>query len=98
MPMSSGEQATFPTSWLHLRNVAAMRFNLFPIDRRKPPAWYVVQNRPGEFDKTHRELVRTLGPKHVLVAKFGVPLVWAFPYDEVERALKAAATPRGPAP
>ena len=98
-PDRSVRFATFPTSWLYQKyRGGTMRFNIFPIDRRKPPAWYVVQNRPGEFDNTHRDLVRTLGPKSVLVAKFGVPLVWAFPYDEVERALKAAATPRGPAP
>lgn len=86
--------ATFPTSWLYLRDVAAMRFRLFPVERGRP-AWYVVQNRPGEFDEVHRDLVRRLGPKHVLVAKFGVPLVWAIPYDEVEQALDAAAAPRG---
>lgn len=87
--------STFPTSWLHLKSIGAMRFNLFPIDR-KPSKWYVVQNRPGEFDKLHRDLVRTLGPKHVLVEKLGVPLVWAFPYDDVEKL--RSAPPRGPTP
>ncbi len=94
-PERSVAFSTFPTSWLHLRQTGAMRFYVAPIDRGRP-AWYVIQNRPGEFDKTHRDLVRMLGPKHVLVAKFGVPLIWALPYDgEVERALKAAAASRG---
>ena len=86
--------ATFPTSWLYLKWTRAIRFHLFPVDRQ-PPAWYVVQNRPGEFDNVHRRLVRELGPKHVLVEKFGVPLVWAFPYDDAMRVLHPVAAPRG---
>ena len=77
--------ATFPTSWVHLRKTGAIRFGLYRVDPG-PPAWYVVQNRPGALSKLDRALIRAIGPRHVLVAKFGVPLVWSFPYREVERA------------
>ena len=43
------------------------------------PAWYVVQNRPGAFTPQDRALVARARPEDVLVAKWGVPLVWAFP-------------------
>ena len=85
---------TFPTSWVYLRKTGAFRFGVSPLDPGRP-AWYVVQNRPGEFDNAHRRLVRNLGPRHVLVEKFGVPLVWAFPYDDAMRVLRPAAAPRG---
>ncbi len=50
------------------------------------PAWYVVQNRPGVMTPQDRALVAAARPEHVLVAKWGVPLIWAFP------------SRRGPAP
>lgn len=85
---------TFPTSWIYLKRTGAIRFPLAPIDRSRP-ALYVVQNRPGEFrPNVEGRLVRDLGPRSVLVAKFGVPLIWAFPYDgEVERLLREASAP-----
>ncbi len=79
--------ATYPTSWLYLRRVGAMKFALAKVDPQ-PPAWYVVQNRPGSFSPLDRRLVGRLGPRCVLVEKFGVPLVWAFPYDEVEPLIR----------
>ncbi len=85
--------STFPTSWLHLRYTGEIRFHLYRIDRQ-PPAWYVVQNRPGDMRPVDRRLVREIGPRHVLVEKLGVPLVWAFPYEEFEKRMPASA-PRG---
>ncbi len=76
--------ATFPTSWVYLRREGVMEFGLFPIDPG-PPAWYVVQNRPGALGPIDRALIARLGPRCVLVEKFGVPLIWAFPDDEVKR-------------
>ena len=88
--------STFPASWLHLKHTGEMPFGLFPIDPGRP-AWFVVQNRPGEFEAIHRRLIRDYGPKRVLVEKFGVPLVWAFSYDEfqaVSADLNAARSAR----
>ncbi len=49
------------------------------------PAWYVVQNRPGAFTPQDRALVARARPEDVLVAKWGVPLIWAFPRLEPPR-------------
>ncbi len=86
--------ATFPTSWVHLRRTGVMEFGVYPIDPG-PPAWYVVQNRPGQFGPLDRALVRRAQARHVLVEKFGVPLVWAFPYDEVSTLTGEADARRG---
>ena len=86
--------ATFPMSWIYLRSTGAIRFGLSPIDRGRP-AWYVVQNRPGAFRPADRELVRRFGSRHVLVEKFGVPLIWAFPFEEFEKAMSEFPPARG---
>ena len=93
---SSVAFSTFPTSWLYMNWTGEMAFNLSPIDRHRP-AWYVLQNRPGDMRPIDRRLVREIGPKHVLVEKLGVPLVWAFPYEAFEKRVPAAA-PRGTPP
>jgi 4-amino-4-deoxy-L-arabinose transferase-like glycosyltransferase len=84
--------ATFPTSWLYLQKTGAITFPLSPISRARP-AWYVVQNRPGALQWIDRVLIARTGPRHVLVEKFGVPLVWAFPYDEVEAFSRSSTAP-----
>ncbi len=38
--------ASFPTSWLYLRQVGELPHRLEPLDRGLP-AWYVLQNRPA---------------------------------------------------
>ncbi len=41
--------ATFPTSWLYLRETGALPRLLAQLDRGTP-AWYVLQNRPGAWE------------------------------------------------
>lgn len=92
--------ATNPTSWSYLRQSGRLAT---PVAGLEPdagePAWYVVQNRPGMFRPVDRALVDRLGPDHVLASKFGVPLLWAFPFsaylaeDRQARAAAAAAEP-----
>ncbi len=76
---------TYPTIWRYLRQTGKLK----PASLPHEPgtwAWYVVQNRPGAFDPEDRILVARIGPRHVLVEKWGIPLLWAFPYSELERA------------
>src|SRR5262249_7211000 len=98
-PGRSVRFATYPTSWLYLRQTGRLKARLFgprhlgfddPDERSV--AWYVVQNRPGAMSDIDRALIARSGPRHVLVSKWGVPLVWAFPYDEVMAAIR---TPGG---
>lgn len=84
---SDGEKVVFPTNpttWIYLNRSGQLR----------PPAmfwqpgtsrWYVVQNRVGALGPEDRALIDRLGPDHVLVQKWGVPLVYVFPYEEIER-------------
>lgn len=73
---------TNPTSWLYLR-IGELPKQLAPIDPGSP-LWVVLQNRPGAFSKDDRKLVEQGRPAYT-VNKFGVPLVWIFPYSEAER-------------
>jgi 4-amino-4-deoxy-L-arabinose transferase-like glycosyltransferase len=80
-----GEKAlirNYPALWL--RQVGRLTGKTLPTD---PGTWkwYVVQNRPGSFGPLERALVKSAGPERVLVAKWGVPLVYVFPMTEVER-------------
>jgi hypothetical protein len=45
--------------------------------------WYIVQNRPGFFSELDHRLISQFGPRRVLMAKWGVPLIWAFSRDDV---------------
>ena len=74
--------ATFPTTWLYLRDRGELPRGLLPNDPGVW-SWYVVQNRTGEFRPLERALVRRNEPAFV-VRKFGVPLLWVFPYEQVE--------------
>ena len=76
---------TYPTSWRYLRQTGKLKIGALPHEPGVN-AWYVVQNRPGAFPPEDRILVERLGPRHVLVRSWGVPLIWAFPYAELERA------------
>jgi 4-amino-4-deoxy-L-arabinose transferase-like glycosyltransferase len=76
---------TYPTAWRYLRQSG----KLHPATQYQDPgrwAWYVVQNRGGALGPVDHELIDRIGPEHVLVSKFGVPLLWVFPYRELERA------------
>jgi hypothetical protein len=45
--------------------------------------WYIVQNRPGFLSELDRRLIARFGPRRVIAAKWGVPLIWAFSRDDV---------------
>jgi 4-amino-4-deoxy-L-arabinose transferase-like glycosyltransferase len=76
---------TYPTTWRYLRQTGKLRPGALPHEPGSW-AWYVVQNRPGAFGPEDRILVARSGPRHVMVEKWGVPLLWAFPYSELEQA------------
>lgn len=69
--------ATFPHSWLYLRQTGELPRGLVPIDPGLP-TWYVMQNRPGDWSPSDRARAERSTPAFV-VRKFGVPLVWIFP-------------------
>lgn len=78
----------FPTSWFYLRDRGELPFGL----RETEPgiwAWYVLQNRPGNFRDVDRQLLRNGTPAYV-VTKWGVPLLWVFPFDEFRARLTLA--------
>jgi hypothetical protein len=77
--------ATFPTSWLYLRRTGELPGRLAGVDAGLP-TWYVMQNRPGEWELTpeQRRLVQRATPAYV-VKEFDVPLVWVFSYADWER-------------
>ena len=74
--------ATEPTSWLYLRDTGRLRPGFLPWEPGRY-AWYVLQNRPGAFWPFDRALIDEVEPVFV-VRKWGVPLVWIFPYGEFE--------------
>jgi hypothetical protein len=79
-PGQSIRFATFPTSWLYLRETGALPRKLYPIDPGRP-AWYVMQNRPGAWSPADRQLVAR-GTPALTIRKLGVPLVWIFPNSQ----------------
>jgi 4-amino-4-deoxy-L-arabinose transferase-like glycosyltransferase len=70
--------ATFPTSWLYLRQIGELPRRLAPIDPGRP-AWLVIQNRPGAWLDVDRTIIARATPAYT-VRKLGVPLIWVFPY------------------
>jgi 4-amino-4-deoxy-L-arabinose transferase-like glycosyltransferase len=72
---------TFPTSLLYLRETGRLPAGLLPNDPGEW-TWYVVQNRPGAFPPLDRELARVGRPAYE-VRKLGVPLLWVFPFEQV---------------
>lgn len=75
--------ATNPTSWLYLKRTGKLRPDYHPL-RPGKFAWYVVQNRPGALSRADRQLVASARPAFV-VRKWGVPLLWVYRYDDLER-------------
>jgi 4-amino-4-deoxy-L-arabinose transferase-like glycosyltransferase len=73
----------FPTSFLYLRRVGELPRRLVLVDFGAP-RWIVIQNRPGNFESHHHRLI-THGKPAYRVTKLGVPLIWIFPYSELER-------------
>jgi hypothetical protein len=82
--------ATYPTSWLYLRQVGRLRAGILPTD---PGAWtwYVLQDRPGAFAPWDRALAEHGRPRYV-VRKLGVPLLWIFPFAEYAEARRRSRT------
>jgi 4-amino-4-deoxy-L-arabinose transferase-like glycosyltransferase len=74
--------AKYPTSWLYLRQTGNLRVK-FLITEPGEWAWYVVQNRPGILQEMERDLITQGHPARVW-SKWGVPLLWVFPYHDVE--------------
>ncbi len=72
----------YPTSWLYLRQTKKLRVGILPTEPGDW-AWYVVQNRPGEFRALERDLIAHGKPARLFI-KCGVPLLWVFPYRQVE--------------
>ncbi len=71
---------------LALRETGALPPRLAPLDRGTT-AWYVLQNRPGAWASWDRALVSRGTPSYK-AAKLGVPLVWIFPYRDLETAAR----------
>jgi 4-amino-4-deoxy-L-arabinose transferase-like glycosyltransferase len=86
---------TYPTTWRYLRQAGKLPAGALPHEPGLP-AWYVLQNRPGAFKAADRALVDRAGSRYVLVERSGVPLIWAFPFSEWERA--RAEVGEGPGP
>lgn len=88
--------ATFPTSWLYLKQQGVLPPGLLPNDSGVW-AWYVLQNRPGALNPVDRALIREGKPSRV-VTKLGVPLLWIYPFDQVERFLRSGPESATPTP
>jgi 4-amino-4-deoxy-L-arabinose transferase-like glycosyltransferase len=74
--------ARYPTSWLYLRHTHRLRVGILPSDPGDW-AWYVMQNRPGAFPELERSLIAH-GHPALVYRKWGVTLLWVFPYSDVE--------------
>lgn len=86
-----GEKVVFstnPTSWRYLRRTGKLTVPALPHEPGVA-AWYVVQNRPGAFTPEDRARVARSGRGRVLVSRWGVPLIWAFPYPSEPRSRDA---------
>ncbi len=74
--------ARYPTSWLYLRQMNQLRVGILPSDPGDW-TWYVLQNRPGALRVMDRDLIARGHPVKVY-SKWGIPLLWVFPYSDVE--------------
>jgi hypothetical protein len=81
----------YPTSLLYLRQQHRLRVNILPTEPGVW-AWYVVQNRPGDLRQIERDLIAHRHPAAVF-RKWGVPLLWVFPYRDVDAWEKRRLTP-----
>jgi hypothetical protein len=72
----------YPTSWLYLRQTRRLRIGILPHEPGDW-AWYVLQNRPGALRIMERDLIAHGHPAKVYT-KWRVPLLWVFPYSDVE--------------
>jgi hypothetical protein len=81
-PGESIQFAMFTRSFLYLRRIGELPPRFASIDPGRP-RWVVLQNRPGAFSDLGRALVARGHPQYTL-SKLGVPLIWIFPYREME--------------
>ncbi len=70
---------TFPTSLIYLKRTGRLKAALAPIDPGID-AWYVLQNRAGEFSPEDRALLAK-GRVPAMSSKLLTPLVWVFPLN-----------------
>jgi hypothetical protein len=82
----------YPTSLLYLRQTHQLRVGILPHEPGDW-AWYVLQNRPGAFGELGRGLIAHGHPAQVF-SKWGVPLLWVFPYRDVEAWQSGELPPR----
>ena len=59
--------------------------------------WYVLQNRPGDFRAAERDLIAH-GHHAAVFTKWGVPLLWVYPYRLVEAWESGEWPPSGARP
>jgi hypothetical protein len=71
----------YPTSWLYLRQTRRLRPGILP-DEPGDWGWYVVQNRSGQLRPVDHRLIAHGHPAKVYT-KWGVPLLWVFPYEDL---------------
>jgi hypothetical protein len=74
--------AMLSRSFLCVRRMGELPPRITPIDPGRP-LWVVLQNRSGAFSDLGRVLVARGHPRYTLT-KLGVPLIWIFPYREME--------------
>ena len=86
--------ATYSSSWYLTREEGRLRPGILQTDPGTW-AWYVIQNRPGTFSDLDRDLIAHGKPAHV-VAKWGVPLLWVFPYADCAEAEARLRNRKGP--
>lgn len=84
---------TQPTSLFYLRQTGQLRPGLHPHEPGRY-VWYVLQNRSGSLGETG-ELLIELGHPALTYRKFGVPLLWVFPFAEYDQVSRAIAEKRG---
>jgi hypothetical protein len=85
----SGQKILFrayPTTWRYLRQTGKLQAAVLP-DEPGRWAWYVIQARTGSLEPEDRLLIARSGTSNVLMSKFGVPLIYVFPFTELVRAL-----------
>ncbi len=85
--------STYTTSFAYLNRAGDLRPTLGPSD--KPIQWYLIQNRPGSFRDLDRALIRSTSARPAFVfKKFGVPLLYVYSDDDVQRALMSRTPER----
>jgi len=84
---------SYPTTWRYLRQTGKLRAAVLPEDPGRW-TWYVIQARTGSLQPEDRLLIARSGRPNVLMSKFGVPLIYVFPYVELVRAQRDVQSSR----